>query len=446
MYGEFDLNVRRTLPTEGGQLLTHRVFPQTQKFQRGGIEGLAYRGLPMPSICLYFQVHQPNRLKHFSYFDSTDNLDYFNDVKNAEIMKRVAERCYIPANTLMLGLIERYKGRFKIAYSLSGVVIEQMKRFAPEALESFVALAKTGCVEFLAETYYHSLSFLHDEDEYREQLSMHTSLIEEVFGVTPRVLRNTELIYCDQLGTLADGLGYKAILAEGVDSVLEGRTPDHVYRHPEKEIRVLLRNYRLSDDIAFRFSNRAWSEYPLTADKYAGWLKRVGGEADTINLFMDYETLGEHQWESSGIFEFMRYLPDKVLEEGFTFSTPSEVIEQSPVRESLRFSRVTSWADAERDISAWSGNSMQNSASNQLYTLGKLLRERGDEEMLDVWRKLQTSDHLYYMCTKPFADGEVHAYFSPFQSPYDAFITYMNVLKDFSSHVISATPGLVKAA
>lgn len=401
----------------------------------------------MTAVCLYFQVHQPYRLKHFTYFDSAESFDYFDDCKNEEIMARVAERCYLPANRLVLELIERYEGAFKVAYSLSGVVIEQMRRFAPEVLDSFVALAKTGCVEFLSETYYHSLSSLFDEVEYSEQLSMHRSLMEEVFGVSPSFLRNTELIYSDEIGSLASRLGYKGILAEGADDILRGRSPNHVYTHPSEDLKILLRNYSLSDDIAFRFSNRAWSEYPLTADKYATWLKQVGAESDTINLFMDYETLGEHQWEASGIFEFMRHLPEKIFEVGgFSFCTPSEVIENHEAKGSLSFDRVTSWADAERDISAWSGNAMQNSALKQLYSLKPLLDGGVDEVILDVWRKLQVSDHLYYMCTKAFADGEVHAYFSPFQSPYDAFITYMNVLKDFSRRAVPVTGSLVRAA
>lgn len=395
----------------------------------------------MPSVSFYFQVHQPYRVKRYSFFDSIDQLNYFDDVKNAEVMRKVANKCYLPTNAKMLELIERFQGKFRISYSITGVAIEQMKLYAPEALESFKKLAATGCVEFIGETYYHSLSALYDRAEFIEQVRMHSELMLKEFGDKPKIFRNTELIYTDFIGQLAHELGFEAIIAEGADDILDWRSPNFVYQVPgagedTKPTRLLLKNYRLSDDIAFRFSNQSWKEFPLTAEKFASWVHRVSGNGDTVNLFMDYETFGEHQWASTGIFEFLNYMPEKILEHpDWNFKTPSEVIATYPVVSELHFHRLTSWADVERDTTAWQGNSIQQSSLHEIFKLSEAVKSSGDPELVDDWRKLLTSDHFYYMCTKWFADGDVHAYFSPYESPYEAFINYRNVLKNLCGRV-----------
>lgn len=389
----------------------------------------------MPSVCFYFQVHQPYRLKRYSFFDIGSEHDYFDQDKNKAILQKVAQKCYLPTNALLLDLIKQHRGAFRIAFSLTGTVIEQMRRYCPEALDSFVSLAKTGAVEFLAETYYHSLAYLYDEGEFREQVRMHSTLIQELFGQKPKVFRNTELIYSDAIGQSIADMGYRGIIAEGADDILAWRSPNFLYSVPDREMRLLLKNYRLSDDVAFRFSNRAWAEFPLTAERYASWIHQTSGNADCINLFMDYETFGEHQWASTGIFKFLEHLPRYVLSHpDWNFATPSELIESYPVRAALPFPRLTSWADVDRDLSAWRSNRMQQSALEQIYDIGAAIRWHGDAEALSVWRQLLTSDHFYYMCTKWFADGDVHAYFSPYESPYEAFINFMNVLKDYRGY------------
>lgn len=391
----------------------------------------------MPSVCFYFQVHQPFRLRHFSYFDSCQKFNYFDEQKNCEIMRKVAHKCYLPTNRLIKELIEKSDGRFRASYSITGVAIEQMERYSPETLESFIELTKTGCVELIGETYYHSLAAIFDPVDFREQVAMHSRLMQKYFGQQPQVFRNTELIYQDFVGHLAREMGFKAIIAEGCDDILTWRSPNFVYTVPNSDLYLLLKNYRLSDDIAFRFSNRGWDGYPLTADKFARWVHAVSGNGETVNLFMDYETFGEHQWESTGIFEFLRHLPQAILAHpDWNFATPSEVISKYQPVADLHFPRLTSWADIDRDLTAWRGNRIQASAFEQIYELSEIVKWHQDPFLLDTWRKLQTSDHFYYMCTKWCADGDVHAYFSPYGSPYDAFINYINVLRDFRKNVI----------
>lgn len=391
----------------------------------------------MPSVCFYFQVHQPYRLKKYSYFQIGHDHDYFDSDKNREVLKKVAAKCYLPTNHLMLKLIDRWKERFKIAYSITGTAIEQMQEWCPEALQSFVDLGKTGCVEFIAETYYHSLAAVYDPEEFKAQVRKHTDLMESLFKQRPRVFRNTELIYQDHIGLMAHELGYDAIIAEGVDDVLGWRSPNFVYRVPDSNMKLLLKNYRLSDDIAFRFGNQGWECFPLTTEKFANWVHSVSGNGQTVNLFMDYETFGEHQWASTGIFEFMEHLPEAILRHpDWDFATPSEIIGRYQPISDLHFHRLTSWADIDRDLTAWRGNRMQNSALHQIFELGPSVRYKNNPQLLDSWRKLLTSDHFYYMCTKWFADGDVHAYFSPYDSPYEAFIYFMNALKDFREHRI----------
>jgi len=383
----------------------------------------------MPSVCFYFQVHQPMRLRHYTVFDRDDR--YFDESKNAAICRKVANKCYLPMNRLLLKLIHQYEGRFRIAYSLTGVVLEQLQRYAPEVLSTFHALAETGCVEFLAETYYHSLSFLYSRREFVEQVKRHVEAIENLFGQTPTIFRNTELIYNNDLALLIEAMGcFDAILAEGADHVLGYRSANFVYRPKGcRHVKLLMKNYSLSDDVAFRFSNRQWAQWPLTAEKFARWISAVNGNGQVVNLFMDYETFGEHQWEDTGIFEFMRHLPDEVLKHpDNNFLTPSEVVARYEPMDTVDVPHVVSWADTERDLSAWLGNPMQSNAIYELYRLEKKIKRSGDREILSDWRRLQTSDHFYYMCTKYFADGDVHKYFNPYDSPYDSYINFMNVL------------------
>lgn len=388
----------------------------------------------MPSVCMYFEVHQPFRLRRFSYFDRSREREYFDDTANAEIVRKVARKCYLPTNELIRKLIERHEGRFRVSYSITGVALEQFERYAPEVLTSFQQLAATGCVEFIGETYYHSLSALYDWEDFDAQIDKHRERIEELFGQRPTVFRDTELIYDDTIGRHIAEKGYKAIIAEGADDILDWRSPNFVYRVPGTGMPLLLKNYRLSDDIAFRFSNREWNDFPLSADKFSRWVHNISGAGDVVNLFMDYETFGEHQWDTTGIFDFLDHFPGEVFKHPhWGFMTPSEVVDSYPQISDLSFFRTTSWADIERDITAWRGNRMQTKALSSVYALKELVAEKDDPETTDIWRKLQTSDHFYYMCTKWFADGDVHAYFSPFDSPYDAFITYENVLRNFEA-------------
>ncbi|MBX6334471.1 polysaccharide deacetylase family protein, partial [Candidatus Saccharibacteria bacterium] len=315
--------------------------------------------------------------------------------------------------------------------SITGTAIEQMEAWAPEALQSFKNLTDTGRVEIVAETYHHSLAFFYSRSEFEQQVKMHERKIQEVFGQTPKVFRNTELAYNNDLAYWADKAGYKGILAEGWDKVLGWRSPNFVYRPAYTDnIRLLMKNYRLSDDIAFRFGDRNWVGWPLTADKFVHWLNE-SGEATNFNLFMDYETFGEHQWDHTGIFEFLEHLPAEWLKhEGNTFMTVSEAVDAFEPRDQVDVPYTVSWADVERDLSAWLGNSMQTSAINALYGLEGLILGTGDLALIEDWRKLQTSDHFYYMCTKWFNDGDIHAYFSPYENPYDAFIAFMNAYND----------------
>jgi len=383
----------------------------------------------MASVCFYFQVHQPQRLRHYTVFDRDEH--YFDDYKNASICRKVANKCYLPANRMFLDLIRRYKGRFKIAYSLTGVLLEQLQAYSPEVLSTFDALAQTGCVEFLGETYYHSLSFLNSRNEFMEQVNKHLDTIENLFGQRPRIFRNTELIYNNDLAVLMESTGkFDAILAEGADHILGYRSPNFVYQPKGcQRLKLLLKNYALSDDIAFRFSNRNWTEWPLTAEKFAQWVSSVNGNGQTVNLFMDYETFGEHQWEDTGIFDFMRHLPEEILKHpDNNFKTPSEVVDSYEAVGTIDVPHIVSWADIERDLSAWLGNPMQSNAFYELYKLEKKIKKTGDEKLIADWRKLQISDHFYYMCTKYFSDGDVHKYFNPYDSPYDSYINFMNVL------------------
>ena len=380
------------------------------------------------SICLYFQVHQPTRLRLYRFFDIGKDSHYYDDFANRTILRRVAQKCYLPMNQLMLDLIGQYKGKFKIAYSISGSALEQFQRFAPEVIDSFKALAATGKVEFLAETYYHSLASLASESEFRHQVQKHSALIEELFGVKPVTFRNTELIYSNGIGEMVYDMGYKTMLTEGARHIMGWQSPNYVYTgETQPKLKLLLRNYTLSDDIAFRFNQNK-----VTAEQYVGWMKESAKEGDIVNLFMDYETFGEHQSVETGIFDFMKALPAAVLKDGtFGFATPSEVAKKYKPVSDIAVEDPISWADEERDVTAWLGNELQSEAFKKVYAMTEKLAIVNDEDLYADWGHLQESDHFYYMCTKFFSDGEVHKYFNPYDTPYEAFINYMNVISDF---------------
>ena len=392
------------------------------------------------SICLYFQVHQPNRLRLYRFFDIGKDSHYYDDFANRTILRRVAQKCYLPMNALLLELIEANKGKFKVAFSISGSVLEQFDRYAPEVIESFRKLAQTGNVEFLSETYYHSLASLASPIEFKNQVLKHKAAIEHYFGVTPKAFRNTELIYSDAIGEMVYDMGFKTMLTEGAKHVLGWKSPNFVYSCAQApNLKVLLKNSGLSDDIAFRFSDRGWSDWPLTGEKYLSWLKASAQNDDIVNLFMDYETFGEHQKAASGIFDFMKFLPEVILNDGeFEFVTPTQAAKKHrPVAE-IDVPDPISWADEERDVTAWLGNELQNDAFNKLNDQAEKLALLNDEALWSDFGHLQESDHFYYMCTKFFSDGAVHKYFNPYDTPYEAFINYMNVLSDFILRVDDA--------
>jgi len=391
----------------------------------------------MRTICLYFQVHQPFRFRRYRFFDIGNDHYYYDDFSNESILRKVADKCYLPANALMLDLIKKHGDKFKLAYSISGVAMEQFKLYAPEVLESFKKLAATGQVEFLAETYAHSLASLKGKDEFERQVKAHASLMKEHFGQEPKVFRNTELIYSDEIGSMVAQMGYRAMLTEGAKHVLGWKSPNYLYCNAiNPRLKLLLKNFKLSADIAFRFSDKGWPEYPLTAEKYVGWLNQITPKEDVVNLFMDYETFGEHQWKETGIFDFLKALPGAVFKQTkFTFSTPSEVAQKLQVIAAANVPNPISWADEERDLTAWLGNEMQQEAFNKLYSLSDRVYASNDPDIQQDYTYLQVSDHFYYMSTKFFSDGEVHSYFNPYDTPYDAFINYMNVLSDFEIRV-----------
>ncbi|MDD4873301.1 MAG: glycoside hydrolase family 57 protein, partial [Kiritimatiellae bacterium] len=357
---------------------------------------------------------------------------YEDDKANREIIGKVAEKCYLPANRTMLKLIRKHKGRFRISYSISGVCLEQFEKYAPEVIDSFRELVSTGCVELINETYYHSLAFNFSRQEFREQVQAHKEKIRKLFAVKTTTFRNTELIYSNDVAVEIEKMGYKTILAEGANQILGWHSPNYVYQPaPCYKLNLLLKNYRLSDDLAFRFSDRNWDQWPLSADKYAEWIHKVAGNGEVINLFMDYETFGEHQWADTGIFDFLLHLPEKILAHpDFRFQTPSEVASSYQPVAKLDVPYFISWADVERDLTAWMGNSLQDSALQMAYSLETLVKKSGNANLIHTWRKLLTSDHFYYMCTKWFSDGDVHKYFNPYTSPYDAYVVYVNVLND----------------
>jgi alpha-amylase len=387
------------------------------------------------AIVLYLHVHQPYRVRHYTIFDAGVTHDYFDApyddrTSNERIIHKVAQKSYLPTNQRLLKLLQQYPD-FRLSLSITGTIIDQLERWAPDVLQSFKDLVATGRVEIVAETYHHSLAFFYSRQEFEAQVAMHKHKIQEVFGQTPQVFRNTELAYNNDVAYWADQAGYKGILSEGWDKVLDWRSPNYVYRPKyTQNIRLLMKNYKLSDDIAFRFGDQKWAEWPLTANKFSHWLGSTEF-ATNFNLFMDYETFGEHQWDESGIFTFLEQLPGEWLKtHGHTFMTVSEAIDAfDPVGE-IDTPQTVTWADTERDLSAWLGNAMQTSAITDLYHLEEKVLATNDLALIEDWRRLQTSDHFYYMCTKWFNDGDIHAYFSPYANPYDAFVAFMNAYHD----------------
>jgi len=389
------------------------------------------------AICFYFQVHQPFRLKRYRFFDLGHDHYYYDDFSNESIMRKVAENCYLPANEIMLDLILKNKGKFKVTFSLTGLVINQFRLYAPEVLESFRKLADTGMVEFLAETESHSLASIKTRSEFERQINSHREMMKEFLGVETTSFRNTELIYSDQIGSWVADMGFKSMLTEGAKHVLGWKSPNYLYCNSiNPRLKILLRNFVLSDDIAFRFSNRSWAEWPLTADKYASWLNKLAPKSELINVFLDYETFGEHNNKDTGIFDFIQHLPGSILKKTpFKFMTPTEVADYLQPVSAISVPSPISWADEERDITAWNGNELQAAALEKLYQMTDKVHRCEDAQIKKDWEYLQASDHFYYMATKFFSDGAVHAYFNPYDTPYDAFMNYMNVLSDFEIRV-----------
>jgi alpha-amylase len=388
----------------------------------------------MPNVTFYFEVHQPFRLKRvFSFGDTSDILD---KERNSHIFNRVSDKCYLPMTKLLTDLVKKHSG-FKVSFSFTGTFFEQAEMFRPEVINAFQSLYDTGGMDILSETYYHSLAFLIDKEEFKEQVSEHSDSIRRYFNYKPSIFRNTEAMYSNDIADTVAGMGYKGILAEGWEKYLSWRSPNHIYTPPSKNISVLLRNYRLSDDLAFRFSSHEWNQWPLTAGKYADWIANSGG--DTVNLFMDYETFGEHQWKETGIFEFMSALPSALSSRGVGFNTITDTSKIKPVGV-IDVPEVLSWADVDRDLSAWLGNKMQMEAFNKLKSMENALLKSKNRNLIRKWRVLQTSDNFYYMCTKWFADGDIHKYFNAYENPYLAYINYMNILSSLDRELKDIRP------
>jgi alpha-amylase len=396
----------------------------------------------MKSICLFFQVHQPFRHRRYRFFDIGKDHYYYDDYANETIMSKIAEKSYLPTNKILLQLIDQLEGKFKVAFSITGLALEQFAMYSPEVIKSFQKLAKTGCVEFLAETYSHSLASLQDKDIFESQVKLHEQKIVELFGQKPRVFRNTEMIYSDEIGEQIAEMGYSAILTEGAKHVLGWKSPNFLYANAiNPRIKVLMRNFKLSDDISFRFSNTNWANFPLTADKFVHWLEQLEPNDEVVNLFLSYESFGERQSKDTGIFEFLETLPKAIVKNPkLKFATPTEVVEELQPISLVSVPNAISWADEERDLTAWLGNKMQKEAFGKLYELKQRMAKCTDKELIKDWNYLQVSDHFYYMSTKYFSDGEVHNSFNPFDSPYEAFINYMNVLSDFKIRLNSFVP------
>jgi len=383
----------------------------------------------MKELCLYFQVHQPLRLRRYRFFEIGNDHYYYDDYTNESIMRRIADNCYLPANAILLDLIQSHKGKFKLSFSISGLALDQFEQYTPEVIESFQKLAETGCVEFLAETHSHTLVSLKNKDEFTKQIKAHTQRIERLFGQKPQVFRNTELIYSDSIGEMVAELGYKGILTEGAEHILGWQSPNYLYCNAMRpNLKVLMRNHQLSEAIAFQFTTKDG----LSTEKFIEQLNKVDQKEKIVNIFMDYETFGEHQAKETGIFDFLTYLPETVLlNTEFQFATASKIVRNYQAVSPVHVPHPISWSHKERDLSSWLGNHLQDEAYNKLYDLRDTVVEVNDQHLNKDWQFLQASDHFHYMCTKFLADGDAHSNFNPYKSPYDAFINYMNILSDF---------------
>lgn len=386
------------------------------------------------SVCIYFQIHHPERLRKYQFFDIGKKHNYFDNYANRAELEELAENCYLPTNALLLELIKKYNGKFKVAFSISGSAIDQLEMHTPEVIRSFQELAKTDCVEFLAETYSHSLASLsEDTDEFEQQVKRHVSTIKNLFGKKPVTFRNTSLIYSDKIGERVSKLGFKTMLTEGAKHVLGWKSPNFVYKNPiDENLNLLLKNSKLSDDIAMRFSEKHWDEFPLTSEKYAQWIQHSLQETDVVNLFMNYDVIGYYNRAESGIFDFLRYFVKNSIESGdYQFITPKEVVKKHEAKDILHVPFPISWTDEERDITSWLGNELQKEAFTQLFKIQPLVKKRKNQELSDDYSRLQASEHFFHMRTKLFSDSDYHKYVSPYDSPYEAFINYMNALSDF---------------
>lgn len=390
------------------------------------------------SICIYFQIHHPERLRKYQFFDIGKKHNYFDNYANRSELEDLAENCYLPANTLLLDLIKKYEGKFKVAFSISGSAIDQLEMHTPEVIRSFQELAQTGQVEFLAETYSHSLASLsEDTDEFELQVKRHSAAIKELFGKKPVTFRNTSLIYSDKIGKRVADLGFKTMLTDGAKHVLGWKSPNFLYKNAlDENLNLLLKNSKLSDDIAIRFSDRNWSEYPLTSEKYADWVSHSLQDTEVLNLFMNYEVIGHYNRAESGIFDFLRYFIQQIAENpNYQFLLPKEVTKKHTAKDILPVPYPISWTDEERDITSWLGNELQKEAFTELFKIQPLVKKKKNAELNEDYSRLQASEHFYFMRTKLFSGADYHKYILPYESPYEAFINYMNVLSDFIERV-----------
>ncbi|WP_315031645.1 glycoside hydrolase family 57 protein [Capnocytophaga leadbetteri] len=390
------------------------------------------------SICIYFQIHHPERLRKYQFFDIGKKHNYFDNYANRSELEDLAENCYLPANALLLDLIKKYEGKFKVAFSISGSAIDQLEMHTPEVIRSFQELAQTGQVEFLAETYSHSLASLsEDTDEFELQVKRHSAAIKELFGKKPVTFRNTSLIYSDKIGKRVADLGFKTMLTDGAKHVLGWKSPNFVYKNAlDENLNLLLKNSKLSDDIAIRFSDRNWSEYPLTSEKYVDWVSHSLQDTEVLNLFMNYEVIGHYNRTESGIFDFLRYFIQQIAENpNYQFLLPKEVTKKHTAKDILPVPYPISWTDEERDITSWLGNELQKEAFTELFKIQPLVKKKKNAELNEDYSRLQASEHFYFMRTKLFSGADYHKYILPYESPYEAFINYMNVLSDFIERV-----------
>lgn len=395
----------------------------------------------MKAISFNFEIHQPMRLKRYRFFDIGNDRYYYDDFLNDDIITRLGQQSYLPAAQTLLKMIEESKGKFRCSISISGTAIEQFEQYVPEMIDALKKLADTGAVEFLATTYAHSLASLADPDEFRQQVKVQCERIHELFGVTPKVLHNTELIYDDELAPQIVDMGFKACLTEGAKHILGWKSPNYVYSAASApKLKLLLKNSKLSDDIAVRFADGMWTEFPLTADKYMSWIAETPDEEQVVNICLNIETLGGMLPANTGIFQFMEALPRFAAGKGIEFLTPSQIAQKLKAVDSLSVVHPISGADEARDVSAWLGNGLQNEAFRKLYSVAERVRLCDDRRLKQDWWYLQCSDHFYYMSTKHFADGEAHSAFSPYETPFQAFTNYMNALSDFIVRVEEQYP------